>query len=287
MKLTEAIQFNQPLFESYDVLRNKIEKAMNESPPSRTSLAKMQAQISSLDKVMAEILSYIDVSTPKGLSQLARMVFQHPVINIDVSSVIREMNRDSQPIDFLISTINDSIQIILDNKNNPRKQDVDMREFASGNGYDIYEINNYSAARSICNKFDTSHCIGSSNTRMFNKYADNIGQTYAIIFDKQYLFFLHYSMSSFLITDHENYNILSDNDFPVRKKYNDFSRIMFSYGLDEDQILDAFGQIMTSREIDYLEIALLGKGEEKDTGPSDNFLNMLNDPEFDELFGSD
>ena len=277
MKLTEAIQFRQPLFESYSVLRDKIEKAMNEDPPPRTTLAKMQSEVDELDKVTRESLGNIDTSTSEGLAQLARVVFQHPVVNIDVSIVIREMRTQSSPADFIVDTIRDSIEIILKNKSNPRKQDADMTEFASGNGYDIHEVNNYSAARSICNIYNTNHCIGSSDTNMFNKYANRVGQTYAIIFDKQYLFFLHYDNGSFLITDHDNNNILNDNDFPPMGKDSRFSRRMFYYGLDENQILDAFGKIMNSRQVDYLEIALLGK-QEKESEPSQDFLDMLDDP---------
>ena len=277
MKLTEAIQFRQPLFESYSVLEEKIKKAMDEGNFIRTSLSRLQNEIPRLQEYVNELITDIDVKTPKGLNRLARVVFQHPVVNLDVSIVIREMNRDSQPMSFLTSTIDDSIEIIYKNKSNPRKQEADMNQYASGNGYDIYEVNNYSAARSICNKFNTNHCIGSSNTRMFDKYVNGVGQTYAIIFDKQYLFFLHYQGNSFLITDHDNNNILNDGDFPIDDKYNKFSRRMFYYGLDEYQITDAFSEIMTNRQIDYLKIALLGK-QEKESEPSQDFLDMLDDP---------
>lgn len=89
--------------------------------------------------------------------------------------------------------------------NDPRKQEPDAETVVQRDKYSVYKLNNYAAARGICNKMNLNWCIGSSETEWFDDYGKDVGRdTLFVLLKDRTALSIHSGESTFLITDHTN-----------------------------------------------------------------------------------
>ena len=214
MKLTEAIQFRQPLFESFKDLKGIIEKDIANEINEMVG-AYFEGACRDFQEAMGEYSEGVDLDDAKDIVDKIREILQHPLSETDLDMLMRfskDYGNDDRTTAIMRIAANEAKDII-EKLNEPERQDPDYDIIGQGQDYIIYQLNNYSSARKMCNAFGTSHCIGSSDSDMFDTYGRHEDrETFAIATSTKRLVIVHSGGTGFLITSHDNNNEVSNND---------------------------------------------------------------------------
>lgn len=260
MKLTEAIHFRQPLFESFKDLKNTLSSHMDEISRNDREYNDLIERA----QKMASVTGKREIATldPLDIDDLIRMfeiIIKHPYIKQDVSFYVGVLNRRT---DFVLRAsfyiLLDKIEDIIEVATRPEKQDPQIEKVSTGRGYTVFRLDNYAAARKACNQYNTRHCIGSSDTTEFNTYNNMFdSNTYAITIADKRLVLVHSGNSKFLITSHDNKSEFSSDQIErgagLRGVIDDFS----SQGLGEEETIDALYDAMPNISKDMPAIETL------------------------------
>ena len=220
MKLTEAVQFRQPLFESFKDLKGIIERELDETE-DENEVDVMEVTVEAFEKEfnhmqdteggLSQSLSLFDT---KGLVNAVKYVIQHDLSEISLEDVMRKTknSRMARTIEILDIVTSEAVKII-DKLEQPHREEPDYETVDKGNNYTVYKLNNYTSARKICNAFGTTHCIGSSDTTLFYYYGlESDRNTFAIATSNKRLVIVHSGSDGFLITPHDNHSEVTDKE---------------------------------------------------------------------------
>ena len=163
-------------------------------------------------------VSYKSVNdiTPKDITNVAKQVLKSPLGKYDLSDLLRlTKGSGNDRGNDIIDLIDENMNIITQKAKDPARQEPDYEVIENGNGYQILELHNYAAARQICNKYNLSHCIGSSNTDWFYQYGQkSLRRTYYIITSAGRAVAVHSGKGNkpYLITSHDNENEVANGE---------------------------------------------------------------------------
>ena len=211
MKLTEAIQFRQLLFEDSQF---KDFKAIVKEESSEISFD-LQDDLKRIFLRMQNILSddFYEfgspiMTNPNFYINLTKKVTQHELRSYDLGDIMKAPREfpDVPRIDAYTMRLMEAMRMIMQKADDPARKEPEYEVVDNGNGYQILKLYNYAAARMICNKYNLTHCIGSSNTSWFKSYGEDKGRdTYYIITDAGRAVPVHSGGSNpYIITTHDN-----------------------------------------------------------------------------------
>lgn len=208
MKLTEAIQFRQPLFESqFKDFKEIVEKQIDNLDGQRASTLRrgfMDLQRALGDDV--EELGSVDFLNANFFVSVVKKVVSHPLTGYDLNDIMGAPKAlpDKSKIEAYSIALAEVMGSLASKASDPTRQMPDSEFIDSGNGYEIFHIKNYAAARAFCNRYNTNHCIGSSNPDWFPQYENEYqGSTFAIT-TRDKLIYVHSGDNGFLITSSDN-----------------------------------------------------------------------------------
>ena len=218
MKLTEAVQFRQPLFESFKDLKGVIEREVENAKEKDDindiiiSLDGFENTFNDIQEIEGGDEQYFYLSDTKNIVNAIRYILQHELSDTDLDDVMKSSkNGQGSRLASIFRVVTREATNILQKLGDPARQDPDYDTVDKGKDYTVYQLNNYSSARKMCNAFGTSHCIGSSDTSMFDSYGPaNDRDTFAIATSNKRLVIVHSGGNGFLITSHDNNNEVSD-----------------------------------------------------------------------------
>ena len=211
MKLTEAIQFREPLFESFGDLKGIIERDIKNGLDS-TTLEGFENAYLDMQEAAGEYAQSIDFQNAKEIVKALRNVLQHPLSRIDLTEVLRNTkNSDDLRTNKILAIVTSEALNIMSELYNPAREEPDSDVVKSNPDYTIIQLNNYSAARKLCNDYNTNFCIGSSDTEAFDEYGQSDGKdTFAIITANKRVVIVHSGDNGYRITGHDNEDEVTD-----------------------------------------------------------------------------
>ena len=217
MKLSEAVQLRQPLFEDSQFKDFKTivkEEISDMNVNLKDSLEQMFFKMqNALGDDTYEFGSPIG-KNPNFFISLTKKVTQHELRSYDLTDVMRGTKEFSHlsRIDAYAMKLTEAMIAIAKKADDPARKEAEYEIVDSGSGYQILQLYNYSAARMICNKYNLNHCIGSGNASWFKAYGEKKGRdTYYIITDAGRAVAVHSGGSNpYIITSHDNDHELKD-----------------------------------------------------------------------------
>mgnify|MGYP006436201303 CR=1 FL=1 len=218
MKLTEAVQFTQPLFEGFKDLENTLVDKTDYVDPDiadefSNAWTRMFATLEMLTDPMAKMFGSEDnVANAKNIKKAAQLILDHDYSSIDLNDILGQTKGEGpNRINSILEMLIDEMDSISDTASLPEKRPPQYEVVDNDSDYTVYELHNYSAARKFCNYYDTRHCIGSSDTGAFDQYGqDKERDTFAIATSNGRLVIVHSGPDGYLITSHDNKNEYSD-----------------------------------------------------------------------------
>lgn len=254
MKLTEAIEI--PLFENYKDLRSNLERMIeNQSDLSISNaedymdriadtLEKIEAKDSNVpDPYIVKQNAYLSKNPQKSakiLTNITRFIYQHPLMSSEtVDEVFKEM-RTAANISYVVRFIEFRLSKLFEEiEYRARfKEEPDMDKLLSGRQYTVYQLNNYTAARKICNTYNKNFCIGSSDPHYFDEFGPRReNDTIAIILSNNRVVMLHVAdRDDWLLTSSDNNNSYNSSEHETGTGFEAIYEDFVSAGMDSDDI---------------------------------------------------
>ena len=254
MKLTEALSIRQPLFESqFKDFRAKIRKEIvNISDEDTGMLYETYVEMMNALGEDHSTVNQSDFEDPEFFMQTIRFVIDHPYAKRDLNDIQNSplVFPDETPMEAYSSGLARAMGEIEVKASRPENQEPDYEEIGGSAIYTVYHIKNYAAARAFCNKYNTSHCIGSSNPNWFPKYEDKyIGNTYALTAGNK-LIYVHSGNNGFLITSSDNSSEIDDRFKERGEGIGKVMKELASVGLTIDEMAVALRDAMPNLD-DY------------------------------------
>ena len=200
MKLTEAVQFREPLFENFGDLENMIAKDIDQI--NFTTKFGVNAAWKKLANTL-DVDPYIDFNSPKSIVKIFKITLKQPLSKRNLDDLLRETKGIDDRINILLQMLFEEMRELNEELNSPKRQEAEYEVIATGSNYRVYRLHNYSAARKFCNAFNTNHCTGSSDTKYFGAYEEVYGPHYAISVGRRLIYIISGS-KGFVITSHDN-----------------------------------------------------------------------------------
>lgn len=199
----------RPFIETYGDSNPSPGEFFKKSPdslkPVINRLARVIKDAKKHSDLVPEPMSFVTVD---GLVNHIRFIVKNKRLN---DPVIKETNywiklvKDDSSLSELFEVLEDAYFSLIQVFNDPRKQKPDAEKFVEREKYTIYKINNYAAARGICNKLNLDWCIGGSNPEWFDDYGKSTGRdTFFAVFKNGTALAIHSGEKSFQVTDHTN-----------------------------------------------------------------------------------
>ena len=205
MKLTEAIQFRQPLFESFNDLENMMANHIDKI--DREVMHEFKDMWNDMHLAMEEEAPYINMLKARDIVKATKKILKSPYANYDLTEIMRRTKNEKETRgEYILLLLITQMESIVKELGDPRRQDPSYEVIEDGNGYQILELYNYKAAKMICDRYNLNHCIGSSDTSMFASYGENYGRrTYYIITNAKRAVAIHSGGENpYIITSHDN-----------------------------------------------------------------------------------
>jgi len=252
----EAIQFRQPLFESQMKDFKTIVKNEIESLEYRHALELFNSYIDFLEASndeRSEEISVSDLFDADFFVNVVKEAVNHPLAVYDLGNIMRAPKNtpdDNSRIKSYALAVSGIFDSLADAVSDPTRQDPDYELFDRGDGYSVYHIKNYAAARSFCNSYNATHCIGSSETNWFPEYEKKYnGDTFAITTQSE-LVYVHAGENGFLITSTDNTSEVNDDGAERGGGLNKIVDDLRAAGLSIDDVKKA---LKTAVGFDYEE----------------------------------
>ena len=269
MKLNEIM-----LYESFTdlkrILNQKFEEKFGSSTPDNAQYKQVidneeMRKITDLMIILAKIKKYDDGAPDKksvlnasGMTQSIKYVLKK--LKHSLSQDIRDTGfwiKNAKSEDWYMNTVSslyDSYIEYLKYLGDPSREPADFETVADTDAYKITKLNNYSAARSVCNNKGIDWCIGSSNTKWFSDYGKQQGREHHIIeLPNEELLAVQSGKNGFLITSQDNNYEFGSYQGDGRADANQISARIHESDLEPDEIRDMLSEIISPK---YLDMAI-------------------------------
>lgn len=229
MKLTEAI-----LLESFSdlkrIMRDSFIEVAGDTRISGSNVATLKKNDPTVYSTYNQLVSTIknaqqqgvdvprvQLNTADGVFEVLKWIMKHPYITnnwrstTDTGRWIKMLRNPVAGLKMVMMTMDQLIPKIVTYETDPNRQKPDLQTIKTTPKYEVYKLNNYMAARKVCNTFNTNFCIG-ADPGWFDRYGDSQGRdTYAITLPNKTVVIVHAGDGGFLITDHANRADVSDS----------------------------------------------------------------------------
>ena len=242
-------------FGSADPDKAEFKSAIDEQElRSVTALMNVLTKAQRLD---GEVPDKMSITSSRGMLAAVRHATQKMSQSLDpklkdTGHWIRLARSENWIVDFT-KALTEVYQLYIGRLTDPAKEAPDMDVVAETDAYEIYRLNNYAAARKLCNQHGMTWCTGSSNPQWFSDYGDQVGREhYAVRLPDDSFISVQSGNSGFLITTQDNRYEYGSFDGEGRADVDQVAAQIHGADMEPSEIRDMLAEILSPK---YLEMA--------------------------------